>query len=418
MPASKIIDSNAIFGAIVIIFIFSLFAVTTHRGGKDLKVGLFGVEQVLQKKSPYDNPTDRDRPLFRYAPGFTILQYPFLLESKMVSPFKFRDIAASIQAWYWAEILALLFSAMILLKIVPAPSKETGVRNLKIAFLLALPVIAYELANCQNKLIALFFMLLAIYLFEKNRHFLSALSFAAAITIYVPLVFFIFYFMLRKKWRYIVHFTAALVLVFIILPSLIFGFEFNNYLLKEWFMRTLKPFFLTISYESYIDLRVSSQSLPSAVGRLLGFGKTWQFYYLIPPLFIHIIIRIFSALIFIFSCLAVWNQRKDISRGLGYAIFFILPLVLPQYCLYYTWSWLFAIYFAVFNYIGYPEIPAGKKRFLLITTIILILSSYSIAIHLLNRFSALFLGTMWFWGVIVAILMSEKKIKTQVVKLG
>ena len=177
MLAKKIIDSNIIFGAIIIIFTFSLFAITTHRGGKDLKVGLFGIEQVLQKKSPYDNPTDPDRPLFRYAPGFTILQYPFLLDSKMISPFKFKDITPSVQAWYWTEILALLFSAMILLKIVPAPSKEAGIRNLKIAFLLALPLIGYELANCQNKLIALLFMLLAIYLFEKDRHFLSAVSF-------------------------------------------------------------------------------------------------------------------------------------------------------------------------------------------------------------------------------------------------
>lgn len=409
MLARKFIDSNIIFGAIIIIFIFSAFAITTHRGGKDLKVGLFGIEQVLQKKSPYDNPTDPDRPLFRYAPGFTILQYPFLLDSKMVSPFKFRDITASIQAWYWAEILALLLSAMILLKIVPAPSKETGVRNLKIAFLLALPLIGYELINCQNKLIALFFMLLAIYLFEKDRHFLSAVSFTAAITVYVPLVFFIAYFMLRKKWRYIIHFAAALILVFIVVPSLIFGFEFNNYLLKEWFMRTLKPFFLTISYESYIDLRASSQSLPSAVGRLLGFGRTWQFYYLVPPLFIHLIIRICSTLILLFSFLAVWNQRKEISRGLGYAIFLILPLVLPQYCLYYTWSWLFVIYFAVFNYLSYPEVPADKKRFLLIAAIVLLLSSYSAAIRPLNRLSALFFGTMWFWGVITSTLISEKK---------
>lgn len=409
MPAKKILDSNIIFGAIIIIFIFSLFAVTAHRDGKDLRVGLFGVEQVLHKKSPYDNPTDRDRPLFRYAPGFAILQYPFLLQSKMVSPFKFKDIALSIQAWYWAEILALLLSAVILLKIIPAPSPETGIRNLKAAFLLALPLIGYELANCQNKLIALFFMLLSIYLFERKKLFLSAVSHAIAMTIYIPLVFFAAYFVLRRRWQYLVHLAAACILIFLVVPSFIFGFEFNNYLLKEWFVRTLKPFFLTTSYESYIDLRASSQSLPSAVGRLLGFGRTWQFYYLIPPLFIHIIIRAFSALIGILSCLAIWNQRKEISRGLGYAIFFILPLVLPQYCLYYTWSWLFVIYFAVFNYMSFSEVPSGKKKFLLIAAAVLLLSSYSITIRVLNRFSVLFLGTMWFWGAITHTLISEKK---------
>lgn len=412
MSFKKIIDSDIIFGAIIFIFIFSIFMVTSHRNGKDLRVGLFGVEQVLLNKSPYDNPTDIDRPLFRYAPGFTILQCPYRLQSWMYQPFKFVNIKPSIQAWYWTEILALLFSAVILLKIIPSPSAETSVRNLKISFLAALPLIGYELVNGQNKLIALFFMLLAVFLFERDWLILSALSYSVALTIYIPLIFFVVYFLLRKKKQFIVSFAIGAILIFFVLPYLVFGIKFYNYLLKEWFLRTLKPFFLTTSYESYIDLRASSQSLPSAVGRMFGFGRTWQFYYLIPPVAIHIIIRVFSALIFIFSCLAVWNQQKIHGRGLGYAIFLILPLILPQYCLYYTWSWLFVVYFAVFNYMSWPDVPADRKKFLFITTIILLLSSYSIAIRALNRISLLFLGTIWFWGVIVSTLIAEKRVKT------
>jgi hypothetical protein len=373
-----------------------------------LKVGLFGVEQVLQKKSPYDNPTDSNRPLFRYAPGLTILQYPYLLQSKMTSPFRFEDITPSVQAWYWTEILALVFSAMILLKIIPSPSTEMSIRNLKISFLLALPLIGYELANGQNKIIALFFMLLAIFLFEKNRLFLSALSYALALTVYIPLLFFVFYFLLRKKKHFIINFVLAVILIFFVFPSIAFGVKFNDYLLKEWFRRTLKPFFLATSYESYIDLRPSSQSLPSAAGRLFSFGKTWQFQYMIPPSLIHIIIRVFSALLFLFSCLAVWNQPKIIFRGLGYAIFLLLALILPQYCIYYAWSWLFAFYFAIFNYISYPEVSLGRKKFFLVTTVVLLVSSYSIAIHALNHFSILFLVTTWLWAGIAAVLISEK----------
>ncbi|MDD5680985.1 MAG: glycosyltransferase family 87 protein [Candidatus Omnitrophica bacterium] len=411
MSFKKIIDSDVIFGTLIFIFIFSIFAVTSHRNGKDLRVGLFGVNQVFFNKSPYDNPTDIDRPLFRYAPGFTILQYPYMLQSRMYQPFKFVDLKPSIQAWYWTEIIALLLSALILLKIIPSPNVETSVRNLKLSFLAALPLIAYELVNGQNKIIALFFMLLAVFLFEKDWLFLSSLSFAVALTIYIPLIFFVLYFLLRRKKWFIVNFAAAFIIVFFVIPYIVFGVKFYNYLLKEWFMRTLKPFSLTTSYESYIDLRASSQALPSAIGRLLGFGRTWQFYYLLPPFVIHLIIRILSALIVFFSCLAVWNQPKPALRGLACAIFLTLALILPQYCIYYTWSWLFVFYFAALNYISYPEVAPERKKFLLITAVVLLIGSYSIAIHALNHFSVLFMATILFWGVSVATLISEKRVK-------
>ncbi len=199
MNFKKIIASDVIFGIIALTFVISMAIVTAYRDGKDLRVGLFGIEQIKKASTPYENPTDVDRPLFRYAPGFAILQRPFMLESKMYQPFKFVNIRPSILAWYWTQILMLALSAKILLRLIPSPSKEAGGFNLKMSFLLALPLIGYELANCQNKIMALFFMLAALLLFKENRLFLSALLFGMAITVYVPLVFFLLYFMIRRK---------------------------------------------------------------------------------------------------------------------------------------------------------------------------------------------------------------------------
>ncbi|MBU4377419.1 MAG: DUF2029 domain-containing protein [Candidatus Omnitrophica bacterium] len=404
MIFKKIIDSGLIFGIIIVTFVISLAIVTVVRDGKDLRVGLFGIEQIKNQRTPYENPTDVDRSLFRYAPGFAILQWPFMLESKMYQPFKFVNITPSILAWYWTQVLLLALSAKMLLRLIPAPSKEIGNHNLKLSFLLTLPLIGYELANCQNKIMALFFILAALLLFKENRLFISALLFSLAITVYIPLVFFLLYFIIRKK-EYIISFIPAFLIVFVAVPSLFFGFEFNNFLLREWFVRTLKPFSLTTSYASYIDLRASSQSLPSAVGKLFAFGKTWQFTYLLPPVVLHFIIRISAGLIVFFSLLAAWKGRKDVFQGLQYAIFLILALLLPQYCIYYTWAWLFVIYFAVFNYIGRPETPADQKAVLRILAIILIIGSYSIAVRFLNNISVLFWTTLLFWLGAVATLM-------------
>ncbi|MFA5271094.1 MAG: glycosyltransferase 87 family protein [Candidatus Omnitrophota bacterium] len=404
----KLTKFDTIFWVIVSIFIIAMAFTLAHRDGRDLKVGLFGVEQVLQKKSPYENPSDPNRTIFRYAPGITILEYPFLFKAKMVNPsnLDFENIKPSVFAWYFFELLALCFSAKLLLKLIPSSSRGTAIRNLKIGILLALPLIGYELSNSQNKLPALFFLLIAFMLFKKRQWLLSAIVFSIAITVYVPLAFFVLYFLIKSKGRYIIHFLLGAIIIFFIIPSLFFGIEFNLYLLKEWFRLSIAPFSVTTSYASYVDLRVSSQSLPSAIGRIFVTGKTGDFKYLISPQAVHIIIRVFSYLMLLFSCIAVFRARKNEKLdGLAIGVFLILALVMPQYCIYYTWAYLFVIYFIVFNYLGYPEASPLRKRALIISISILFLSICLIGVHFFKYYSAIFWATFILWAKMVFLMI-------------
>ena len=401
------INSNRIFFFILIVFILSLAVVTCYRSGKDLKVGLFGVDQVLHKKSPYENPTDSNRPLFRYGPAFAIMQYPFMLTSRMVAPFEFEGILPSVFAWYMVEILALLASMLILLKLIPSPSESIGIRNIKLSFVLAMPLIAYELANGQNKLIALFFMLLAIWLFEQKKALLAAVSFSLALTVYIALFPFVLYFILRSRGRFIFSLIAGAFIIFILIPSVVFGIRFNNFLLKEWFVRCLKPFLLTTSYTTYMELRSSSQSLPSALGRIFIWGRTGSYKYLISPQSVHLIIRAVSATIILLSCLAVWKQPKEISRGLSYLVFLPLGLMMPSYCIWYTWAWLFVFYFAIFNYVGYPQVAVWQKKLLIALAIAMVIASYSIVVGPLNNISVLCWATVLLWAGTVTVLIKN-----------
>jgi len=412
----RIVSFNIIFGIIIAMFIPAMAIVACRRDGRDLRVGLFGVEQVLQKKSPYENPTDPNRTIFRYAPGITILEYPFLLKSKMAAPFQFEGIIPSILAWYCAEILALIFSALILLKLASSLPSSVSWRNLKIGFLMSLPLIGYELSNCQNKLIALFFVLLAILLFERKKMLLSAISLCIGLTIYIPLLFFTLYLLIKSRGRFVLSFIAGALAVFIIGPSLIWGFNFNNFLLKEWFDSSLKPFMLANSYASYIDLRVSSQSLPSAIGRMFVSGHTETFKYSISPELVHIIIKVFSAVIVFLSCLAVWKRPKPTSEGLGLAVFLILALIIPLYCIYYTWAWLFVIYFMMLNYISSPGSSNAEKKGLLILTSVMFLSTCLIGVSALKQGSFIFWATFISWLGMSCVLLKDgfnKKVLTK-----
>jgi dolichol-phosphate mannosyltransferase len=398
-------DSHIIFIVLFAIFISVSAIVLYHRDGKDLKVGLYAVSEVFQKKSPYENPIDPQRPIFRYAPGVTIFEYPFFLKTKVIGPYELENTRPSIYAWFIAEILALLGSAWFLFKLVPAASPSISLRNLKLSFVMALPLIIYEVLNSQNKLIALFFMLAAIFLFEKRRPFWSALCFNIALTIYVALLPFLFLFLIRDR-RYIISFMAAALAVFFLIPSLVFGVDFNIYLLKEW-MQSLHSFFNTNSYMTYADLRRSSQSIPSVVGRIFVSGRTGYFTEFISPVLIHIIIRVFSFTVLLCSCFAVWKKPQEALRGFSYVIFLVLSLVLPPYCIYYTWAYLFVFYFAVFNYVSYPDVLLWQRRGLLVLVLVLCAASYTIGFHRLSYYSVLFWTTIIFWAGLITILFHQ-----------
>ena len=88
-----------------------------------------------------------------------------------------------------------------------------------------------------------------------------------------PIFFFALYFIFRSRGKYIVNLILGMLIIFIIVPSAVWGIGYNNFLLKDWYMRCLKPFFMTTSYATYMELRPSSQSLPSAIGRIFVIGQ-------------------------------------------------------------------------------------------------------------------------------------------------
>jgi len=408
----KLIESNLIFGIFIAIFVISVGIAAVIRGGKDLKVDLFGVEQVLQKRSPYDNPTDPNRAIFRYAPPFALMMRPFLIEGKQISSqsllffLKYKNI--EIISFYITKIFLLFLAIFFLLKLIPCSSLRRSKMNFKLAFFLSMPFIGYELTNNQNKLIALCFIIFSLYLFDRERLWLSGLFFNLALVVYLPLALFIIYFLKYRK-KFIITFIVTFALVFII-PSFIWGIHYNNFLLKDWFNRCLKPFFITKSYSTYIDLRRSSQSLPSVMGRIFVMGKTGNFQYLISPFFIHIIIRFLSLSVSLLTFFAIWFS-KDKYKGLEFSTLLILSMILPQYCIYYTWAYLLVVYLAIFNYIDFNRDDISSKKILLIPCLLVFITTCLIWIKVIKYLSVLFWSTLALWLGMVYIMLKSIRYK-------
>jgi hypothetical protein len=376
------------------------------REGKDLRVGLFGVVQAFSGRSPYDNPTDPPRPLFRYAPGFAIIQALFFLSSRQDagSLFYFWHAGPSIISWYLFEIACLFGMAFILPKLIPS---RRPVATLIVSFLLALPYIIYELVNCQNKIPALFFMLLAVLLFERKSFFASALAFCVALTIYIPLVFFLAYFLIEAGGRYLSRFLCAAAVVFLGIPALVWGPGFSLYLLGEWFDRCIRPF-ASGGLAGYVDIRNSSMSFPSALAKLfVSKDAQRQYQFFLDPALLGAIVRISCAAILSVTLLSAWMRRNAGSKGLVYAGFLILALLIPQYCIYYTWSWLIFLYFILLNYRDFSGQRMGKVAFIL--GIQLCAASMCMFMPWAKRFSLLSWSTLVLLCGIGLIVMREPR---------
>jgi hypothetical protein len=138
-------------------------------------------------------------------------------------------------------------------------------------------------------------------------------------------------------------------------------------------------------------------------------GHTGSFRYLLAPEILHLIIKASSAIIVIFSTLAILKRPASASRGLEYTVFFILAMLLPQYCIYYTWAWLFVFYYAVFTYAGYPGVPQRRKQLLLICAYAMFFSSLFIGFDPANRASNFFWSTLILWAGIIGVLFRERR---------
>lgn len=414
MTLKKLITSNLFFGIFIAIFIIAVGIATAVRGGKDLKVYLYGAAQTLHEKSPYDNPVDQSRPLFRYAPSFALMMRPFLIETwRNPDDFfwseripKYKNI--TITCFYIAKIMLLFLASIFLLKLASSASAKTWA-NFKLAFFLSMPFIGYELANNQNKLIALPFLIFSLFLFERNNLWASGLFFNLALIVYIPLApFFIYFFKKRKEFLIIFFITA--VLLFIILPSIVWGSHYNNFLLKDWYTRCLKPFFSAKSYSAYLDLRRSSQSLPSAIGRIFVTGKKPNLHYLISPIIIHIIVRTLSFLVSALSVFAVWFSSEK-TRSLQFSVLLILSLILPQYCIYYTWAYLLVIYFFVLDYTDSLKNDRFSKRTLHSLIALVFISNCLILITAIKYLSILFWSTLALWSGMVYLMLKSIRFK-------
>ncbi|MGK0487297.1 MAG: hypothetical protein ACJAXB_000472 [Candidatus Endobugula sp.] len=163
---------------------------------------------------------------YRYAPIFGIALYPFSLLPKQVYIF----------LWLFFNAF-LLYKSVLLFREFFSELKVDNKRFATTAILTLILSIRFWGQNFQlgqTTILLVFLSVYAVYLSKKNKPVLAGLMLALAfITKIMPIVL-LGYFIYRKDFKTPVY-TLIFSLIMVFIPSIIVGFDYNNFLIQEWY---------------------------------------------------------------------------------------------------------------------------------------------------------------------------------------
>ncbi|MEC7754174.1 glycosyltransferase family 87 protein [Roseivirga sp. UBA838] len=163
---------------------------------------------------------------YRYAPIFGIALYPISLLPKQFYIF----------LWLFFNAFLVVKTLVLFKDFFPKLLDDTKAFFVVsgIALFLCIRLIGQNFELGQTTIILVFLSFYSLYLSKKNKDILAGLMLGLAIvTKIMPLVL-IAYFVFRGNLKTPMY-TVLWVVILVLLPALFVGWEYNNFLIKEWY---------------------------------------------------------------------------------------------------------------------------------------------------------------------------------------
>ncbi|WP_305982609.1 glycosyltransferase family 87 protein [Roseivirga thermotolerans] len=163
---------------------------------------------------------------YRYAPIFGIALYPISLLPKQFYIF----------LWLFFNAFLVVKTLVLYKDFFPKLLDDTKAFFVVsgIALFLCIRLIGQNFELGQTTIILVFLSFYSLYLSKKNKDILAGLMLGLAIvTKIMPLVL-IAYFVFRGNLKTPMY-TVLWVVILVLLPALFVGWEYNNFLIKEWY---------------------------------------------------------------------------------------------------------------------------------------------------------------------------------------
>lgn len=163
---------------------------------------------------------------YRYAPIFGIALYPISLLPKQFYIF----------LWLFFNAFLVVKTLVLFKDFFPKllDDKKAFLAISGLALFLCIRLIGQNFELGQTTIILVFLSFYSLYLSKKNKDILAGLMLSLAIiTKIMPLVL-IAYFVFRGNFKTPIY-TVLWTVVLVLLPTLFVGWEYNSYLIKEWY---------------------------------------------------------------------------------------------------------------------------------------------------------------------------------------
>ena len=205
---------------ILAIVVIGFFRNTLRRGMNDFDVVHRAATRVLHTENLYN--FEDGHYLYKYSPFFAVL----------VAPIGLLPLSYASFLWLLGMCVSLFFILKMAKKMIMGDKPPPGYFYL-LSLLLASKFLVREIRLGQTDFLILLFIFLCLLFLQRGKEFVAGIFFALSILIKPTSLIFIPYFLYKKRFRTTA--SAILVsLVFLLLPSLIYGFSGNMNLLWGW----------------------------------------------------------------------------------------------------------------------------------------------------------------------------------------
>lgn len=276
---------------------------------------------------------------FLYSPLFALLMVPLSFLPQL--------IAATF--WYLVNLSSLILSIAIAIYLSEGSNVSLSTwlktnlilshidreRKLIIVFVLILSSRFWlnNIEHGQVNLIMWCIVLISIVFLRSDRVVIGSALLGFSVTIKILPLIFVFYFLFRKKFN-IVLLSFCFLLLFILIPAAVLGWQHNLNLLEAWFHKIIEPNFT----QGAIGVGDSNQSFPAMLTRFLSqtpaneeTGASVNFLSFSDET-ISLIIRL-SSLMFltVIATITFSGKKKTIEReNLELSIVFLSAVMMPM----------------------------------------------------------------------------------------
>lgn len=205
---------------ILAIVIIGFFRNTLRRGMNDFDVVHRAATRVLHTENLYN--FEDGHYLYKYSPFFALL----------VAPIGLLPLSFASFLWLLGMCVSLFFIMRMAKQMIMGDKPPPGFFYI-LSLLLASKFLVREFRLGQTDFVIILFIFLCLLFIERGKEFVGGIFLALSVLVKPTALIFIPYFLYKKRFR-VTGGTILMSLIFLLLPSLVYGFSGNMNLLLGW----------------------------------------------------------------------------------------------------------------------------------------------------------------------------------------